>query len=751
MSGSSPSGGRPGGRTGTAGMGCLIALRVVRAGDAELESCRSRLPGPSGLMVQSGRGRGAATTGPARPPKPHPAEPSKGSRSVTDADQLPDHAVAVIGMAGRFPDARDVGELWQLLLDGQEAVHRFDRAELLSAGLPEAALDAPDLVPYGTVMPDVDLFDAEFFGMTPQEARLTDPQQRIFLEVAYAAMQDAGVHPGGTARPIGIFGGTALSSYLHYQVLRNDEFAGRDISFPLLIGNDKDFLCTRAAYRLGLTGPAVTVQSACSTSLTAVHLACQSLIEQECAVALAGGVSITVPQTAGYRYQEGGTLSRDGHCRPFDAAASGMVKGNGCAVVVLKRLSDALADRDHIYAVVRGTAVNNDGSVKAGYTAPSPQGQAEVIREATAFAGVRPAEVGYVEAHGTGTYLGDPIEIRALAEAYAADPPEECLLGSVKANVGHLDAAAGVTGLIKAALALRHRVVPPQPNFVDANPELMLDRTPFVVPTTAQRVPQLRVAAVSSFGIGGTNAHCVLGAAPDLPRPDVPAGDYLVALSAKDEEALGQLAADLVGHLDRTPDVRLDDLAWTLLTGRPRHARRLAFAARDLAEVRRVLGGEPARPHPAGADWTVGGTPPSPELAGDLRHARTVPLPGHPLRPQRYWIDPSTPVRRESTPDAPAAGTDGVATPAVPDAGSAAGAGPASPAAAASAGSDVDADVLGIVRRHLDMPQLGADDDFFAVGGESLTAVEIVSAFRERFGVTMTLVQFEDLRTPARM
>src|SRR5215207_1961900 len=282
MSGSSPSGGRPGGRTGTAGMGCLIALRVVRAGDAELESCRSRLPGPSGLMVQSGRGRGAATTGPARPPRPHPAEPFEGSRSVTDADQLPDHAVAVIGMAGRFPDARDVGALWQLLLDGREAVRRFDRDELLSAGLAEGALDSPDLVPYGTEVPEVDLFDAGFFGMTPQEARLTDPQQRIFLQVAYAAMQDAGVHSGG-AGPVGVF-------------------AGRDISFPLLIGNDKDFLCTRAAYRLGLTGPAVTVQSACSTSLTAVHVACQSLIEQECAVALAGGVSITVPQTAGYRY-----------------------------------------------------------------------------------------------------------------------------------------------------------------------------------------------------------------------------------------------------------------------------------------------------------------------------------------------------------------------------------------------------------------------------------------------------------------
>jgi len=637
--------------------------------------------------------------------------------------------VAIVGVAGRFPDAAGTSEFWDLLVNGREAVREFSTAEVRAAGIPEDQLQRDDYVRFGTELPDVDQFDAGFFGMTPGEARITDPQHRIFLECAHAALDDAAVLPDGDGQRVGVFASTTISSYLLNNVLRSADFgtAGPLVSFPALIGNDKDFLATRVAYRLNLSGPAMTVQSACSSSLTAIHLACQSLLEQESDVALAGGVSVTVPQTAGYPYLEGGILSRDGHCRPFDADASGTVKGNGCAVVVLKRLSDAVADQDNIYAVIRATAINNDGFGKVGYTAPSAAGQTQVIKEALAFAGIRAADIGYVETHGTGTYLGDPIEIHALTEAYRDDPPTECAIGSLKANIGHLDAAAGVTGVVKAALILKHQVIPPQINFHRPNPELKLDHTPFVVLTEPRLNAGLRAAAVSSFGIGGTNAHCVLVPPPELPAREP---EHLIALSAHDDHALRMMAADLLARLAADAAPRVDDLAFTLLAGRPRRQCRLAFPARDLHGVRHglraFLDGRPVPTHPFADRWLGAEEEPAVDDFGDFTLARKVSLPPYPLRRDRHWIDPAPGPARSVHHPAPAPAD------AVPVA-------------------DIDAEVLAILRRQLNIADLAADDDYFEVGGESLTAVEIVGVFRDRFGVAMSMAEFEESRTAAVM
>jgi acyl transferase domain-containing protein len=464
---------------------------------------------------------------------------------------------AIVGMAGRFPGAPGIDALWSMLASGTEAVRRFSDDELRAAGVPESRIGDPDHLPYGADLPGIEDFDAEFFGITPAEARLIDPQHRIFLECVWAALEDAGAPPSVHGGRTGVFASASLSSYLLHNVLRSADHRDAAFTYPVLLGNDKDFLATRVSYALNLRGPSVAVQSACSSSLVAVDQACAALRSGRCDVAVAGGVSVFTPQTVGYRYQAGGTFSRDGHCRPFDAAASGMVRGSGCGVVVLKRLDDALADRDHVYAVVAGTAVNNDGSAKAGYSAPGAAGQDEVVRMCLENSGVPASQVGYVEAHGTGTYLGDPIEIAALQQAYegSGDPPGECALGSIKANIGHLDAAAGVAGLIKTTLVLHHQTVPPQANFSEPNPELRLAETPFVVHTREVK-PSRRIeaAAVTSLGIGGTNAHCVLERAPAPHRPvrngsgdEAPggggsgSGEYVLLLSAPDAERLREI------------------------------------------------------------------------------------------------------------------------------------------------------------------------------------------------------------------
>ncbi|MGW0880268.1 SDR family NAD(P)-dependent oxidoreductase [Streptomyces sp. NPDC002671] len=483
--------------------------------------------------------------------------------------------IAVIGMAGRFPGAPDIETFWSNLEQGREGITTFSDSELLADGVDPALLERDDYVRAKGFLEDADQFDEGFFGYSPREAEILDPQHRVFLESAWQALESAGVDPHRFDGRIGVFAGAGFNSYLLFNLMNNQPVLDSAGLYQVLLSGDKDFLATRTSYKLDLKGPSVTVQTACSTSLTAVHLACQSLLNGECDIAVAGGVAVSAPLRNGYVYEPGGILSPDGHCRAFDAEASGTVAGNGVGVVVLRRLADARDGGDSIDAVILATAVNNDGSLKAGYTAPSVDGQAEVIAEALALADVDPATVGYVETHGTGTPLGDPIELAALTRAFRDGNTDDqgdqgyCAIGSVKSNVGHLDAAAGVTGLIKATLALKHQAIPPTLHCERPNPELALDSSPFYVNTELRpwpRTDEPRRAGVSSFGIGGTNVHVVLEEAP-APAPADPGTarpQRLLALSGKTAPALAGNARRLADHLERHPDLDLDDVAYTL-------------------------------------------------------------------------------------------------------------------------------------------------------------------------------------------
>ncbi|MBV9788631.1 MAG: amino acid adenylation domain-containing protein, partial [Chloroflexi bacterium] len=501
------------------------------------------------------------------------------TRPVTHATDI-----AIIAVAGRFPGAPNVEQLWLNLRDGVESVTFFSDDELRATAIDPALLSNPAYVKARAALPEIEQFDAAFFGYSPREAEVMDPQQRFFLECAWEALERAGYPAGDAPSSVGVFAGVGTSGYQLNLFTRPDVLATVG-TMQASLGSEKDHITTRVGYKLNLRGPCVTVQSACSTSLVAVHLACQSLRQGECKMALAGGASIVVPQVTGTLYQEGGIISPDGHCRAFDADAQGTVSGSGVGVVVLKRLEDALADGDSILAVVKGSAINNDGANKVGYTAPSIDGQAEVIAAALEMAGVAPETIGYIEAHGTGTRLGDPIEVAALKQVFGAVGAEQrCALGSIKTNIGHLDTAAGVTGLIKAVLALHHRQIPPSLHFSAANPALSLDNSPFYVNTSlsewqANATP--RRAGVSSFGIGGTNAHVVLEEAPPLETTSPGRAAQLLVLSAKTESALETATDNLIDQLEREPTLDLADVAYTLQIGRAPFALRRALVCRD--------------------------------------------------------------------------------------------------------------------------------------------------------------------------
>ncbi|HVH12979.1 MAG TPA: polyketide synthase, partial [Longimicrobium sp.] len=421
-----------------------------------------------------------------------------------EAEGVREDAIAVVGMSCRFPGADGPAAFWKNLREGVESITFFSDEELLAAGFPAALLADPSFVPAYGALADPCAFDAGFFGITQREAQVIDPQQRVFLECAWSALEDAGCDPARFPGAIGMYAGCGFSAYIS-TVLADPEVCAA-VPYRLIIqGNDKDFLTTRASYKLGLRGPSVSVQTACSTSLVAIHLACQSLLNRECDLALAGGASLGPRQVSGYLYEEGGIVSPDGHCRAFDARAAGTVGGAGAGVVALKRLADALRDGDLIHAVVRGSAINNDGAEKVGFTAPSVEGQAAVVAEALALAGLEPSDVSYVEAHGTGTPLGDPVEAAALREVFRGVPAGSCALGAVKTNVGHLDTAAGVAGFIKTVLALEHGELPPTLHFQSPHPESGLEGSPFFVNAVlrewkANGTP--RRAGVSSLGIG---------------------------------------------------------------------------------------------------------------------------------------------------------------------------------------------------------------------------------------------------------
>lgn len=504
-------------------------------------------------------------------------------------------AIAIIGMACRFPGAADVARFWRNLRDGVESVQVFRRDELAARGVPAALLDDPQHVPAGAVLDGIELFDADFFGFTPREAELTDPQHRVFLECAWESLEDSGHDPERFDGRIGVYAGAGLSTYLVHHLLPRPDLLRSAGALPLQLGNNKDYVPLRVSYKLRLRGPSVAVNTACSSSLVAVHIACQALLDRQCDIALAGGVGIQVPQDCGYLHAPNGILSPDGHCRAFDAAAQGTVSGNGAGIVVLRRLADAVAHGDAIRAVIIGSAVNNDGGQKVGFTAPSVEGQAEVIAEALAMARVEASAIGYVEAHGTGTPLGDPIEVRALTRAFRAstDAIGTCALGSVKSNIGHLDEAAGIAGLIKTVLAVQHGEIPPSLHCTEPNPALDLAASPFHVPARLGAWPRMggpRRAGVSSFGLGGTNAHVVLQEAPPAPAEAGTARAWqLLLLSARTPQGLAAQRERLAAHLRAHPSAVLADVAHTLCEGRKDFAHRTAVLCRDAGEALQAL------------------------------------------------------------------------------------------------------------------------------------------------------------------
>jgi acyl transferase domain-containing protein/thioesterase domain-containing protein/acyl carrier protein len=511
--------------------------------------------------------------------------------------------IAVIGMAGRFPGAGDLATFWQNLAGGVESISTLTDAELLAAGVSPRHLSNPRYVRARARLDGVADFDASFFGMSPREASTTDPQHRIFLECAWEALEHAGIDPARFSGSIGVYGGAGADGYLLHHLAPNRPLMESLGALSPVIGNDKDHLTTRVAYKLDLRGPAITVQTACSTSLVAVQLACQALLAYQCDAALAGGVSVGFPQGAGHLHQPGNILSPDGHCRAFDAAAQGTVAGDGAGIVVLRRLADALADGDPILAVILGAAVNNDGSAKVGYTAPSVDGQAEVIAMAHAVAGVSAESISYVEAHGTGTALGDPIEIAALTQAFRRGTEARgfCGIGSLKPSIGHLNTAAGVANLIKTVLALHHAALPPSLHFEVPNPAIDFESSPFFVNDVLRPWPRAmapRRAGVSSFGFGGTNAHVIVEEAPLPPAAGPSRAIQLLVLSARTKAALDAATANLAAHLEQHPGESLADVAHTLETGRRAFPHRRVVLATSRVDAAAALR-SPAR-------WSTG-------------------------------------------------------------------------------------------------------------------------------------------------
>lgn len=499
--------------------------------------------------------------------------------------------IAIIGMSGRFPGAKNIEQFWNNLKNGVESITFFTKEDALACGVSEEHLNDPNYVLAGGILDDVELFDAAFFGFNPREAATMDPQQRLFLECAYEALENAGYALNKYDFPVGVYAGANMSTYFLYHLI--NEIGVQD-DFALAIANDKDYLATRVSYQFNFKGPSITVQTACSTSLTAVAMACEGLLNYHCDMALAGGAAVKLPQKMGYLYQPGMIASPDGHTRPFDAKAEGTVFTSAVGVVVLKRLEDALRDGDRIDAVIRGIAVNNDGSDKVGFTAPSREGQAEVIAAAQNLAGIDPEEIGYLEMHGTGTALGDPIEVAALTNVFRERTQRKafCAIGSVKGNIGHAVSGAGIAGLIKTVLALKHKQIPPSINFAIPNGKIDWETSPFYINTrlTAwESNGNRRIAGVSSFGFGGTNVHAVLEEAP-IPQRSSASNDWqLLTLSAKTHSALEKICHNLAEFFRDHPEVNFSDAVYTLHVGRKEFEHRIALLCRNREEAIKLL------------------------------------------------------------------------------------------------------------------------------------------------------------------
>jgi phthiocerol/phenolphthiocerol synthesis type-I polyketide synthase E len=517
---------------------------------------------------------------------------------VTSNSELPPNAIAVVGMAARFPGANTLSGFWDNLRRGEESIVTLSEDDLLAEGIPEKALANHAYVRRAALMDGIDEFDADFFGFTPQVARSTDPQHRLFLQTAWHAIEDAGYDPADIEGSVGVYATSTTSGYLLHNIMSNHDpnvVMGQGITFDMVnlsLQNDKDYLATKVAHAFNLRGPALSVQTACSSALVAVHLACQSILNGECEMALAGGASLRIPHHVGYWYAPGSMVSPTGHCRPFDVRSDGTIFGSGVGVVVLKALQDAVDEGDRIHAVIRGSALNNDGATKMTYAAPNAAGQADVIAEAQAIADVDSSTVSYIETHGTGTPLGDPIEIEGLRQAFAVSEetrPGPCYVGSVKSNIGHLESAAGIASLIKAILCLKHRAIPATLHYTSPNPELHLDRGPFAVRSEygPWEWDGVLRAGVSSFGVGGTNAHVVLEEAPAVPMSTPQPGPQVLLMSARSTEALQQSRSALAAELSGA-EVSMADVAYTL-TRRRKDDVRMAAVVKDQQDAITML------------------------------------------------------------------------------------------------------------------------------------------------------------------
>ena len=513
-----------------------------------------------------------------------------------DNYDLGENDIAIVGMGAHLPGARTPTEYWNNLVNGVESIRFYTEEELLAAGEALETIRRPDYVPAGAPLQDLELFDGDFFGFSPKECGILDPQHRHFLEVCWEAFEDAGHTPEKFEGTIALFGGVGMGSYFAFNLLTNPELVNSEGLFFLRhTGNDKDFLSTRVSYILDLKGPSVNVQTACSTSLVATHMGVQSLLAGECDMAIAGGVTIELPHHRGYLFKEGEVLSPDGHCHAFDHRGQGTVFGSGAGAVVLRRAEDAIADNDHIYAIIKATAINNDGASKVGYFAPSVDGQASAMIEAYDLADITADTIGYVECHGTGTYMGDPIEVSGLTQAFrqTTDQKQFCRIGSVKTNIGHLDTAAGVAGLIKATLSLQNKQIPPSLSFEKPNPNIDFENSPFIVNDKLYdwvETANPRRAAINSLGVGGTNAHIVLQEPPVRPATQPSKHEYqLITLTGRSRKAVEQNGLKLADYLEQNPDVNFADIAWTLRVGRKDFDQRAVFAAKDHAEAVQLL------------------------------------------------------------------------------------------------------------------------------------------------------------------
>ncbi|MBV8294991.1 MAG: type I polyketide synthase, partial [Mycobacterium sp.] len=518
---------------------------------------------------------------------------------MTSNSELPPNAIAVVGMAARLPGANTLSEFWDNLRRGEESIVTLAEDDLLAEGIPEKALANHAYVRRAALLDGIDEFDADFFGFTPQVARSTDPQHRLFLQTAWHAIEDAGYDPANIEGSVGVYATSTTSGYLLHNIMSNHDpnvIMGQGITFDMVnlsLQNDKDYLATKVAHAFNLRGPALSVQTACSSALVAVHLACQSILNGECEMALAGGASLRIPHHVGYWYAPGSMVSPTGHCRPFDVRSDGTIFGSGVGVVVLKALQDAVDDGDRIHAVIRGSALNNDGSTKMTYAAPNAAGQADVIAEAQAVAEVDSSTVSYIETHGTGTPLGDPIEIEGLRQAFAVSDEARsgpCYVGSVKSNIGHLESAAGIASLIKAILCLKHRAIPATLHYTSPNPELHLDQGPFRVRSEygPWEWDGVLRAGVSSFGVGGTNAHVVLEEAPTVPASMPQPGPQVLLMSARSTDALQQSRSALAAELSGDEELSLPDVAYTLARRRKENIR-MAAVVKDRQDAAVVL------------------------------------------------------------------------------------------------------------------------------------------------------------------